>query len=208
MAEWLKLLGYALRSRFKSRARLEAENLVLRQQINVLVRRLPKRVRLTNADRLRLVWLYRVFPSILNAIGVIRPETRIHPLAPPRLSRVLAVEISPGAGRPPLDSEIRDLIRQMSMANPLWGAPRIHGELLMLGIEVAQSTVAKYMVPRSQRPPSQSWKTFLRNHAAGIVSIDLFLVPTAFFKLLYGLVILGHDRRQLVGFGVTSHPSA
>jgi len=208
MAEWLKLLGYALRSRFKSRARLEAENLVLRQQINVLVRRLPKRVRLTNADRLRLVWLYRVFPSILNAIGVIRPETRIHPLAPPRLSRVLAVEISPGAGRPPLDSEIRDLIRQMSMANPLWGAPRIHGELLMLGIEVAQSTVAKYMVPRSSRPPSQSWKTFLRNHAAGIASIDLFIVPTAFFKLLYGLVMLRHDRRLLVGFGVTAHPTA
>jgi hypothetical protein len=81
----------------------------------------------------------------------------------------------------------------MSMANPLWGAPRIHGELLMLGIDVAQSTVAKYMVPRSRRPPSQNWKTFLRNHAAGIASIVLFVVPTAFFKLLYGLVILGHE---------------
>ena len=96
----------------------------------------------------------------------------------------------------------------MSMANPLWGAPRIHGELLMLGIDVAQSTVAKYMVPRSRRPPSQNWKTFLRNQAAGIASIDLFVVPTAFFKLLYGLVILGHDRRRLIGFGVTSHPTA
>ncbi len=89
------------------------------------------------------------------------------------------------------------------MANPLWGAPRVHGELLMLGIEVAQSTVAKYMVPRSRQPPSQGWKTFLRNHAAGIASIDLFVVPTAFFKLLYGLVILGHERRRLIGFGVT-----
>jgi len=78
----------------------------------------------------------------------------------------------------------------------------------MLGIEVAQSTVAKYMVPRSRRPPSQSWKTFLRNHAAGIASIDLFVVPTAFFKLLYGLVILGHERRRLIGFGVTAHPTA
>jgi len=131
------------------------------------------------------------------------------PLAPPGLSRVLTVEISSARwGRPQLDGEIRDLIRQMSMANPLWGAPRIHGELLMLGIEVAQSTVAKYMAPRTRRPPSQSWKTFLRNHAAGIASIDLFVVPTAFFKLLYGLVILNHDRRLLVGFGVTSHPSA
>jgi len=103
---------------------------------------------------------------------------------------------------------IRNLIRQMSLANPLWGAPRIHGELLLLGIEIAQSTVAKYMVPRSVRPPSQSWKTFLRNHAAGIASIDLFVVPTAFFKLLYGLVILRHQRRRLVGFGVTAHPTA
>ncbi|HTY53922.1 MAG TPA: integrase core domain-containing protein [Candidatus Binataceae bacterium] len=94
------------------------------------------------------------------------------------------------------------------MANPLWGAPRIHGELLMLGIEIAQSTVAKYMVPRARRPPSQSWKTFLRNHATAIASIDLFVVPTAFFKLLYGLVILGHERRQLIGFGVTEHPTA
>jgi transposase InsO family protein len=96
----------------------------------------------------------------------------------------------------------------MSMANPLWGAPRIHGELLMLGIDVAQSTVAKYMVPRSWRPPSQGWKTFLRNQAAGIASIDLFVVPTAFFKLLYGLVILGHERRRLIGFGVTAYPTA
>ena len=77
------------------------------------------------------------------------------------------------------------------MANPRWGAPRIHGELLMLGIEVAHSTVAKYMVPQSRRPPSQSWNSFLRNHAAGIASVDLFVVPTAFFKLLYALVILG-----------------
>ena len=94
------------------------------------------------------------------------------------------------------------------MANPLWGALRVHGELLMLGIEVAQSTVAKYMVPRSRRPPSQGWKTFLRNHTAGIAPIDLFVVPTAFFKLLYGLVILGHQRRRLIGFGVTAHSSA
>jgi transposase InsO family protein len=111
-------------------------------------------------------------------------------------------------GRPAIDGEIRALIRQMSMANPLWGAPRIHGELLMLGIEVAQSTVAKYMMPRSRRPPSQSWKTFLRNHTAGIASVDLFVVPTAFFKLFYGLVILGHERRRLIGSGVTAHPTA
>lgn len=95
----------------------------------------------------------------------------------------------------------------MSLANPLWGAPRIHGELLKLGIEVAQSTVAKYMV-RGQRSPSQSWKTFLRNHAAGIAAMDLLVVPTIGFRLLYVLVILGHHRRQVLSFGTTSHPAA
>ena len=207
MVEWLRQLAYALSLRFKSRARLEAENLVLRQQLNVLMRKLPKRLRLTNSDRLLLVWLYRLFPSILSAIRIVRPETviRWHRRG---FQAYWRRKSRPGVGRPPIDGEIRDLIRQMSMANPLWGAPRIHGELLMLGIDVAQSTVAKYMVPRSRRPPSQSWKTFLRNHAAGIASIDLFVVPTAFFKLLYGLVILGHERRRLIGFGVTAHPTA
>ena len=133
MAEWLKLPAYALRSLFKSQARLAAENLVLRQQIDILVRKLPKRVRLTNSDRLGLVWLYRVFPSILNAIGVIRPETLI------RWHRRgfrahWRWKSRPRVGRPQIDGELRDLIRQMSMANPLWGARRIHGELLMPGI--------------------------------------------------------------------------
>jgi len=95
----------------------------------------------------------------------------------------------------------------MTKENPLWGAPRIHGELLMLGIEVAQSTVARYMTKR-YGPPSQGWKTFLRNHAAGIASLDLFVVRTISFKLLYGLVILRHARRRLVRISVTSNPTA
>ena len=95
----------------------------------------------------------------------------------------------------------------MSIANPLWGAPRIHGELLKLGIEVGQTTVAKYMAKR-RRPPSQGWKTFLYNHADGIVSIDLFVVPTISFRLLYGLLILQHTRRELLWLGVTAHPTA
>ncbi len=103
--------------------------------------------------------------------------------------------------------DLRDLIREMSLANPLWGAPRIHGELLKLGIEVAQSTVTKYMV-RCRRPPSQSWKTFLRNHAAGVAAMDLLVVPTIDFRLLYVLVILGHHRRRILSFAVTSHPTA
>jgi hypothetical protein len=95
----------------------------------------------------------------------------------------------------------------MSLANPLWGAPRIHGELLKLGIDVAQSTVAKYMA-RCRRPPSQSWKTFLRNHAATIAAMDLLVVPTIGFRLLYVQVILGHHRRRVLSFGITSHPTA
>ena len=108
---------------------------------------------------------------------------------------------------PRIDSEIRALIRRMSRENPLWGAPRIHGELLMLGIEVAESTVGRYMV-RRRRPPSQGWKTFLRNHAAGMASLDLFVVRTISFKLLYGVVILRHARRRLVTISVTTYPTA
>ena len=107
-----------------------------------------------------------------------------------------------------MPAEIRRLIREMSLANMLWGAPRIHGELLKLGIDVAESTVAKYMVKGRRRPPSQSWKTFLRNHAGGIAAIDFLIVPTIGFRLLYALVILGHDRRQIVSVSVTAHPTA
>ena len=136
MVEWLLQLAHALSLRLSSRARLEAENLVLRHQLNVLVRNQPKRLRLRNSDRLMLVWLYRLFPSVLGAIRLMRPETVI------RWHRrgfgcYWRWKCCPHAGRPPIDSENRDLIRRMSMANPLWGAPRIHGELLMLGIEVA-----------------------------------------------------------------------
>jgi len=110
-------------------------------------------------------------------------------------------------GRPRIPKEIRDLIREVSIANPLWGAPRIHGELLKVEIDLAQSTVAKYMV-KGRPPPSQSWKTFLRNHAEGIASVDFFVVPTAGFKLLYAFVVLGHGRHNLVHVAVTNSPTA
>jgi hypothetical protein len=113
----------------------------------------------------------------------------------------------PRGGRPTTLADIRRLIREMSVANPLWGAPRIHGELLKLGINVGQTTVAKYMA-RRRRPPSQGWKTFLRNYADGIASMDLFLVPTISFRLLYGFLIPRHSRRELLWLGVTAHPSA
>ena len=110
-------------------------------------------------------------------------------------------------GRPKVPLEVRQLIREISLANPLWGAPRIHAELLKLGIDVGQTSVAKYMA-RRRRPPSQGWRTFLRNHADGIASIDLFVVPTISFRLLYGLLVLRHDRRRILWLNVTAHPSA
>ena len=119
----------------------------------------------------------------------------------------MALEITTARWPAQDPNEIRQLIREMSIANPLWGAPRIHGELLKLGIDVGQTTVAKYM-ERRRRPPSQGWRTFLHNHADGIASIDLFVVPTISFRLLYGLLILQHGRRQILCLGVTAHPTA
>ncbi len=194
------------RSRSRSQAKLQAEILALRQQVLVLSRKSGSRVRLRNLDRLLLVWLYRLFPSILSAGIVVKPETviRWHRSG---FRAYWRWKSGWRGGRPKIKREIRDLVQRMSRDNPLWGAPRIHGELLMLGIEVAQSTVAKYM-DRSGRPTSQGWKSFLRNHAAGIASIDLFVVRTISFKLLYGLVILHHARRRLLRISVTSTPTA
>ena len=110
-------------------------------------------------------------------------------------------------GRPQIDPELRELIRRMSVENPLWGAPRIHGELLKLGVEVAQSSVARYMLKRG-RPPGQEWRTFLHNHAPEIAAMDLFVVPTIGFKLLYGFVVVRIHRRDLVCINVTANPTA
>jgi hypothetical protein len=191
---------------FKSRRRLEVEILVLRHQLNVLQQRASRRLYLTGADRALFVRLYRGFPRILDAITIIRPETivRWHRKG---FSAFWRWKSRPLGGRPQIGKEVRDLIRRMSFENPLWGAPHIHGELLKLGFDVAQSTVSKYMVPRRDRP-SQTWKTFLHNHADGIASIDLFVVPTIAFEQLFAFLILGHGRRQLLWFAVTRHPTA
>jgi transposase InsO family protein len=193
-------------SPFKSRSRLEAENAALRHQLIVLQRRVRGRVRLTNGDRLFLVQLYRWFPSVLKAITIIRPETlvRWHRAGFRRYWRWKSRSLG---GRPKIAADLRALIRQMSAENPLWGAPRIHGELLKLGFEVAQSSVAKYMGKRCG-PPSQGWCIFLRNHAPDIAAMDLFVVPTIGFDLLYVLVIVRLARRDLVWINVTPNPTA
>jgi hypothetical protein len=195
----------ALRSVLEAGASREAEILVLRQQLLVLNRRRP-RVRPRNIDRLVLVWFCRLFPSLLNTMVIVKPETvlRWHRRGFRAYWRWKSLRCG---GRPRIDSEIGALIRRMSRENPLWGAPRIHGELLMLGFEISESTVGRYMI-KTRGPRSQGWKTFLRNHAPGIAAIDLFVVRTISFKLLYGLVILRHARRQLVRIAVTGNPTA
>lgn len=171
-------------SPFKSKCRLEAENAALRHQLIVLRRKVHCRARVTNNGRWFLIQLYRWFPSILLVLTIVQPETLV------RWHRFYwRWQSGPRGGRPQIESDLRVLIRQMSIENPLWGAPRIHGELLMLGYEVAQCTVAKYMAKR-RGPPSQGWRTFLRNHAPDIAAMDLFVVPTIGFNLLYAFVIV------------------
>jgi transposase InsO family protein len=143
---------------------------------------------------------------VLKVITVIRPETlvRWHRAG---FRRYWCWKSRPFGGRPQISAELRALIRRMSIENLLWGAPRIHGELLKLGFEVAQSSVAKYMVKRGG-PPGQGWRTFLRNHAPDIAAMDLFVVPTIGFSLLYAFVIVRLDRRDLVWTNVTTNPTA
>src|SRR6266850_1196052 len=206
MTDLCRLIFWTLVDLMRARATLEAEIWVLRQQINVLRRAAPRRQSFSILDRLIFVSLYRLFPKACDALAIVKPDTiiRWHRAG---FRAYWRWKSRRRGGRPNVPPEIRKLIREMSIANPLWGAPRIHGELLKLGIEIGQTSVAKYMVKRRE-PPSQGWKTFLRNHADGIAAIDLFVVPTISFRLLYCLLIVGHGRRQILWFGVTSHPTA
>jgi transposase InsO family protein len=166
-----------------------------RSELSVLRRKLQGRVWLTNNDR----WFS--CPSILQVLTVVRFETLVHWHRADFRCYWRWKPRSRG-GRPKIETSLRALIRRMSIENPLWGGPRIHGELLKLGFEVAQSTVAKYMA-KSGRGRSQTWKTFLRNHAPDIAAMDLFVVPTIGFRLLYGIVIMRLDWRRLVWTNVT-----
>ena len=190
---------------FRTRAALQAEIFALRHQLAVFQKNAPRRLRLHRCDRLLWVVLYRLWSGWRRCLEIVQPDTvlRWHRRAFAwhwtRKSRRLP-------GRPEVAANIRDLIRRMSQANPLWGAPRIHGELLKLGIAVAQSTVARYL-RRPRKPPSQTWRTFLTNHLAQTAAIDFFTVPTATFRVLFVFVVLSHERRRVVHFGVTEHPT-
>jgi len=191
---------------FKSKRRLAAENAALRQQVIVLQRKVRGRLEFTNGDRLFFVQLYRWFPSVLNAITIIRPETvvRWHRAG---FRHYWRWKSRNSGGRPPIPAKLRALIRRISIENVLWGAPRIQGELLKLGFSVAQSTVAKYMAKRGD-PSGQRWSTFLRNHGPQIAAMDLLVVPTISFVQLYVLVIVRLTRRELVWINVTRRPTA
>ena len=190
---------------FIARADLIMDNLALRQQLIVLKRRKP-RPPLRNRDRVFWLWLARSWNRWRDSLIVVKPETvvRWHRQG---FKYYWAWKSRRKGGRPVVAPEVRDLIRRMSRANPLWGAPRIHGELLKVGIDISQPTVAKYMV-RHPKSPSPTWRTFLNNHVKDLVSIDFFTVPTVTFHVLFVFVVLSHDRRRILHFNVTEHPTA
>jgi hypothetical protein len=190
-----------------SRLELEAEILALRHQLAVLHRQAPRRPRLGRADRLLWVLLSKIWPNWRRALQIVTPDTvvRWHRRGFALFWRWRSRPRRPG--RPAVAADVRALIRQMHAANPLWGAPRIHGELQKLGLTVSQTTVAKYLGPRDG-PPSPTWRTFLTNHVFQLASIDFFTVPTATFRVLFVFVVLSHDRRRIVHVNVTAHPTA
>jgi putative transposase len=205
MVRWLGIVLRTLRSAVRTHRELALENLALRQQLAVCKARQP-RPRLTEIDRIFWVLLSRLWTSWRHSLLVVRPQTVVgwHRQG---FRCYWAWKSRRRSGRPAISADLRHLIRRMSSANPLWGAPRIHGELLKLGITVSQATVSKYML-RPRRPPSQAWRTFLKNHAKDLIALDFFTVPTATFRVLFVLVMLTHSRRRLVHFNVTEHPTA
>ena len=188
------------------RAVLVAENLALRQQLAVLLRDKPK-PRLRLRDRLFWVVLSRWFAAWRDWLAIVQPATVIawYRRGFRLFWRCKSSRSTPG--RPKLAREVITLIRRMAKENVTWGAPRIRAELRLLGHDVAESTVAKYM-PTRRRPPSQTWRAFLRNHAGCLASMDFFVVPTVTFKLVYAFVLLLHQRRRIVHLATTTHPTS
>src|SRR5450631_3587515 len=202
----LSLLG-ALGSALRTRANLALENLALRQQLANL-RRTSSRPRLSTSDRAFWLVLSHVWSRWADVLVVVKPDTvlRWHRAGFRLFWRWKSRSHGPAEGS--VVPEVRRLIRQMAEANVGWGAPRIHGELLKLGIDIAERSVSRFMPPKPRKPPSQTWRTFLDNHVGSLASIDFFTVPTATFRVLYVFFVLAHDRRRVLHFSVTEHPSA
>ena len=201
----LALLG-TMRAALRTRGALALENLALRQQL-ALLRRRSTRPRFGLLDRTFWVWLSRRWSGWRETLHIVRPETVIRWHRQGFRAFWTWKSRRARTGRPTVNSELAKLVRAMALANPLWGAPRIHGELLKLGLDISQRTVARLM-PRRPKPPSQTWRTFLQNHLADLVSIDFLVVPTATFRVLYVFVVLLHHRRKVVHFNVTDSPTA
>ncbi|MCH7597397.1 MAG: transposase [Planctomycetes bacterium] len=189
----------------RDRSELVIENLALRQQLAVLQHK-SKRPRLRKCDRVFWALLSRIWPNWRSALLLVRPDTvvRWHRQG---FKLFWRWKSRFKVGRPRIDAEIRRLIRRMSRENPTWGVPRIQSELVLLGHTVSEATVRKYRI-RKRNPPPQTWRTFLDNHLTDIVAIDFFTVPSATFRLLFAFVVLRHDRRHVVHFNVTAHPTA
>jgi putative transposase len=191
---------------FRSQLSLRVENVALRHQL-AIYQRTVKRPSIRPADRIFWSWLSRRWARWREVLVFVQPETVIAWQRKRFRDHWTRMGRAGKRGRPLISEEIRELIRKVSGANPLWGTPRIVGELGKLGIKVAKSTVDKYRV-RSGKTPSPTWKAFLRNHVNDLVSIDLFIVPTIRFKLLYVLIVLAHSRRKVLHFNVTENPTA
>ena len=207
MIALLRTLTHGLLSCFRDRASLQLEIMALRHQLEALSRQNRRRVRLSPWDRAFWALLYCIWSGCLDAVVIVKPDTvvrwhrkgfRLYWTWKSRPRR---------RGRPEISAEMKALIRRMSRENPLWGAPRIHGELLKLGFRISQATVSKYMI-RHPKPPSQSWPTFLCNHANCLVGIDFFVVPTLTFRILFVFIVLHHARRHIVHINVTAHPTS
>src|SRR5712692_7223166 len=205
---WSTLLALlrSVCSALKSRRHLALENLALRQQLALLCNR-SKRPQFGRVARIFWVCLSQRWSGWRDALCLVRPETVIRWHRQGFRAFWTWKSRRRGPGRPPVGSELKALIQKMSFANPLWGAPRIHGELLKLGFDISQRSVARLM-PRRPKLPSQTWRTFLQNHVADLVSVDFFVVPTATFRVLYVFVVLLHHRRKVVHFNVTDSPTA
>jgi len=205
----LRCLAGALWACIKARRELALENLALRHQLAVLQRRRPDRPLLTRWDRLLWVWLSKTWPGWTRLLVVVQPDTviRWHRSAFKLYWRWKSRRGS--SGRPKIDRELRALIQRIADENPTWRAPRVFKELVRLGFEVSHRTVARYMPRRPPSPASrQSWSTFLANHRDAIAAMDLFVVPTITFRLVYGFFVIGHDRRHVLHVNVTEHPTA
>jgi helix-turn-helix protein len=209
MIDAIWLLAGAIRRLFDTHRRLLLENLALRQQLAVLKRRHP-RPRLAAFDKLFWVFVRRFWSEWKQALIIVGPETvvrwhksgfALYWLAISRARRIV--------GRRRISKEVRDLIFRMVADNPTWGAPRIHGELLMLGVDVSKRTISRWMRRATRDPkPAKRWLTFLRNHREAIAAMDFFTVPTITFRVLYCFFIISHRRREILHFNVTCHPSA